>query len=339
MERRARRIIGEVSERQRGVVALAQLLDLGLTRSSANHAVQSGLLIPVATAVYRVVGAPQTLAMATMAASLATDGRASHNAAARLLRLGTLGGVVPIHMTVDGGRQHPRVHRIDVADGERAFFGVTVHRHRDLGEPTLVIDGVPCTDGARTLIDLAGMLETDQLADALDRARDLGLVSVDALARRFALIGGRGRPGTPKIRKVLEQAPRRPLQSKLERIAARMIERSGLPQPVRQYTIADVPGPYRLDFAWPGLLAAWETEGFEWHGTRARWKQDRLRVARIEHSGWRHMVATWDDVVLRPTETIERLSLMLRERRALADARALDQSIVRCVRSGVHNGQ
>lgn len=323
----AAHVLSRIAENQHGVASRRQGAARGLTRGAMDHAVETGLVIAVAPGVYRMPGTPQSLAMATCAAALATGGRASHGTASRLLRLDAPQAVVPIAMTIDADAGHPRLTRVRVRDEFHAFFAVQIHRQRSFGEPLLTVDGIPCTDAARTLIDLAPALRPDQLADAFDRARDLGLVSPEVLARRFALVGGRGRAGTPKIRQVLEQAPPRPLQSQLERIASRLIQRSGLPEPVVQYALADNPGRYRLDFAWPDLLAAWETEGFEWHGTRARWKQDRLRVGRIEHAGWRHMIATWDDVVLRPTETLHRLGLMLAERRALVRAGALSNLV------------
>lgn len=324
---RAAHVLSEIAEGQHGVATREQGMRRGLTRGEIDHAVAAGWLIPVAPGVYRAPGAPQTLAMATAAAVLASGGRASHAAASRLLRLDAPLPIVPITVTVDADRGHPRLSRVTVDDGLRAFFGVRIHRGRSRDEPFVDVDGIRCTDAARTLIDLAPALDVDQLADAFDRARDLGLVSIEALARRFALVGGRGRPGTPKLRSVLEQAPPRPLQSQLERLAGRLLDGSTLPAAVRQLTLTDVPGRYRLDFAWPDLLATWETEGFEWHGTRARWKQDRLRVGRLERAGWRHMIATWDDVVLRPTETVERLALMLAERRALLRVGALATTV------------
>ena len=190
------------------------------------------------------------------------------------------------------------------------------------------MDGIRCTDAARCLIDVASCVDIDVLADAFDRARDLGLLSVEVLATRFARLGGRGRAGTPKIRTVLDSATPRPLQSRLERLARRMFARSGLPSPVLQLQLPSDLGRYRLDFAWPELLATFETEGFEWHGTRARWKQDRIRVAAIERAGWRHMIGTWDDIVRRPDETLERIALMPAERRALVATGAI-VSIVR----------
>jgi len=60
---------------------------------------------------------------------------------------------------------------------------------------------------------------------------------------------------------------------------------------------------------------AFETEGFEWHGTRARWKQDRMRTAALERLGWRIVNADWDDVVDRSSVTLDRIAMALAERR------------------------
>jgi very-short-patch-repair endonuclease len=333
---RAFRILSAIAELQHGVVAREQGEGRGLTRGEIDHAATAGAVITIAPGVYRLPGVPQSLAMATAAATLASGGPTSHATAARLLRLDAPLPVVPLHVRVDPRLGHPRVSRIDVADAGHAFFSVVLHRSRNDGESIIEVDGIPCTDAARTLIDIAPFVGADALGDAFDRARDLGLVSIDALARRFALLGGRGRPGTPKIRSLLEHAPPKPLQSQLERIAGRMLAGARLPQAVRQLRLPPTVGPYRLDFAWPDLLATFETEGFEWHGTRARWKQDRIRVAALERAGWRHMVGTWDDVVHRPDETVERVARMLAERRLLANVGALD---VHCPLTRAGQGQ
>ena len=98
-----------------------------------------------------------------------------------------------------------------------------------------------------------------------------------------------------------------------------MIRTSDLSEPIRQLQV-DVTGRrwYRIDFAWPELLVAVEAEGFEWHGSRARWKADRIRVAALERLGWRVPVVTWDDVTTRPRETLDRIAMAFTERARLA---------------------
>ena len=60
-----------------------------------------------------------------------------------------------------------------------------------------------------------------------------------------------------------------------------------------------------------------EAEGFEWRGSRARWKADKIRVAALERLGWRVLVVTWDDVTQRRAETLDRIAMALAERRLL----------------------
>ena len=79
---RAFDVLSALGERQHGVAARRQGRGRGLHRDEIDHAVHAGAVITVAPGVYRLPGAPQTLAMATMAAVLASDGRASHSTAA-----------------------------------------------------------------------------------------------------------------------------------------------------------------------------------------------------------------------------------------------------------------
>ncbi len=298
-----------------GLITLDQLRSSGLSDRMINGARTDGLILRVAPSVYRVGGAPQTERMAMAAAVLAADGEASHAAAGSLLQLEVRAPVVPIDVTVDGATRHPKVRRVEVATSSRSFHPVVVHRYQSFGEPWLTVDGVRCTDAARTLIDLAGRLHQDALEDAFERSRRLGLVSANSLAQRFELLGSRGRKGSAKVREVLAHTRPNPLDSKLEGRVARLLRPSLLPEPVRQLRV-DLPNGrwYRIDFAWPELLVAVEAEGFEWHGSRARWKADKLRVAALERLGWRVLVVTWGDVAKRRADTLDRIALALAER-------------------------
>ena len=97
-----------------------------------------------------------------------------------------------------------------------------------------------------------------------------------------------------------------------------MLHSSSLAEPVRQLRVdVTLSKWYRIDFAWPELLVAVEAEGFEWHGSRARWKADKIRVAALERLGWRVLVVTWDDVTQRRAETLDRIAMALAERARL----------------------
>lgn len=242
----------------------------------------------------------------------------SFGAASSLLRLEARAEPIPIDATVDASVQHPRLRRVEVATASHSFHAVRLHRFGAYDEPLVMVDGIRCTDAARTLIDLAGRLHPYEIEDAFERARRLGLVSPESLARRFEIVGGRGRKGAAKVREALAHTRPGTLDSKLEGRTWRMIRASCLDEPVRQLRV-DISSRqwYRIDFAWPHLLLAVEAEGFEWHGSRARWKADKIRTAALERFGWRVLVVTWDDVTRRPEETLDRIAMVLAERARL----------------------
>jgi very-short-patch-repair endonuclease len=138
----------------------------------------------------------------------------------------------------------------------------------------------------------------------------MGLTAVAALTRRAEELCGRGPPGSARLRRLLtaQTAGDRALESRLEVKLARLLRRSSLSTPERQYPV----GRYRLDFAWPALRIACECDGFEHQGSRLAWKRDRARLAAIEAAGWRIVHVTWADVTRHPDQTLDRLELALR---------------------------
>jgi very-short-patch-repair endonuclease len=318
VDHRFRQALDTASD-QNALITRSQLRSLGLTNRVVGRAVADGLMIRVCQEVFRLRGAPQTERMAINAATLGAGGHASGSTAALLLQLEAPLARTPLHVTVDVARQHPRSKRLRIETEAIAYFPVRIHRCGVGSASILNVDGVPCAAAARTLFDIAPALAVDELEDAFERARRLGLVSIEALARSFEIHGGRGRPGTNKVRTLLANSRPNPLESKLEGKAWRMLQRSRIPEPARQVRV-DLPSKrwHRLDFAWPELLVAFETEGFEWHGTRARWKRDRVRTAALERLGWRILVVTWDDVTRRRAETLDRIAMARADRQRLS---------------------
>ena len=99
----------------------------------------------------------------------AGDGAAvSHLVAARLLRL-------------DGMPQAPvdRRHDRSLLAGLCAPE-VAVHRAALSLADRIVVDGIPCTSASRTLVDCASFVDGETLETAFERARRLGLVSIEA---------------------------------------------------------------------------------------------------------------------------------------------------------------
>jgi very-short-patch-repair endonuclease len=279
---------------QYGVVSRAQAVERGMSESAVDRRLKSGRWVTVFPSVFRVVGAPVTARQRVMAAALWSGGVVSHETAGRLLRL----EAVPkrgLHLTV--AKSQAPTHD-------------DVHVHRTSVLPDIDrrwVDAIPCTSATRALIDCASHLDDEALETAFESARRMGLTTVTLLERRARELCGPGRAGSGRVRRLLAVAETRATESRLEVRLARLLRASALPEPVRQYAV----GAYRLDFAWPWLWVAAECDGFERHGTRLAWKRDRARIAAIEHSGWRIVHFTWDDITTAPARSVERVALAL----------------------------
>jgi very-short-patch-repair endonuclease len=184
---------------------------------------------------------------------------------------------------------------------------LTVHRTAELPSVDRTRrDGIPITTPARTLIDLAGVLDEEDLEAAVECAFRRRLVSERALHRRLAELGGSGRRGTSALRRISQgRGDNAALESRLEVEVWRLLVRSGLPKPIRQHHVVADGRRYRLDFVWPNLRVAVEADGFATHGTRRRvFHSDRVRAASLVSHGWRVVPVTWEDVKQRPDEWV-----------------------------------
>jgi very-short-patch-repair endonuclease len=198
----------------------------------------------------------------------------------------------------------------------RRTTGTPIVLHKVLSLPRsdrVVVDGIPCTSATRTLIDCAALLSDEALEVAFESARRMGLTTLRVFAARAAELCGPGRPGSRAIRALLaHQRPGDPaLQYRLEVKLARLLRGSALPQLERQVAV----GRYRIDFACSARRVGSECEGFEYHGNRLAWKRDKRRTAWLESQQWRLTFVTWDDVTLRPEETLNRIAFAIAAQR------------------------
>lgn len=292
------RQIAALAEQQFGVFARRQASQAGLSDYAQTRRLMTGRWEPIFPGVFRLPGSSRTGRQQAMAAVLwGGDAAAiSHLTAARLLRIGSM-PVDRVHLTIPYG------------SGLRTTELAIHHARSFSATDTVVVDGIRCTSATRTIIDCAALLDDEALENAFEQARRMGLTSMRALVRRADVLCGRGRPGSSRVRRLLAvQSPNeRALESPLEVKLARLLRTSSLPTPERQFTV----GRFRLDFAWPGSRIGCECDGFERHGSRLAWKQDRVRLAAIEAQDWRFVHVTWADVTEKPDQTLARLSLAL----------------------------
>jgi very-short-patch-repair endonuclease len=187
-----------------------------------------------------------------------------------------------------------------------------VHRAQLLPPEVTVVDGIPVTTPARTLLDVAATAAREAVEEALDDALRRRLVTVPRLHWHVARWEKSRLPGTAVLRALLRQRDpaHSPPHSVFETKLLRELVKCGLPSPVRQYPIvADGRTVARLDFAYPEVQLGIEADSRRWHSSRLRWEHDRARLNQLMLLGWRIIHVTWSDLIARPrfvVETVQR---------------------------------
>jgi very-short-patch-repair endonuclease len=171
---------------------------------------------------------------------------------------------------------------------------VVVHRTLTLpGVDVCTKERLAVTRPARTIVDLASLLDEEHLETALECARRRRLVRDEDLRRRLDALGGRGRLGAAQLRAILDAVEgHAPAEFPLEVKVARFLRETTLPEPVRQHRVRMFGRRYRLDFAWPHVGLALECDGRRYHD----FEKDRTRWRHLSAAGWRVLPVTWRDV-------------------------------------------
>jgi len=158
--------------------------------------------------------------------------------------------------------------------------------HRGLVPATVVIEGIPATNAARTLLDVASRVEPPLLETLVDDAITRRITTRANLEWEATLSGGQGRPGTRAFRDAIAHLREGHCESPLENKVLRLLIADGLPVPRRQYEIQSGDFKARVDFAYPEAKLAIEVDGFRHHGDREAFERDRRRDARLAALGW-----------------------------------------------------
>jgi very-short-patch-repair endonuclease len=175
---------------------------------------------------------------------------------------------------------------------------------------------LPVTTPERTLFDLAATTGVGQLAwMAVELARD-GRLQFGAVERVVADIGRRGKPGTARMRELLESLDtgdqRSTGESPLERRGRALLTRASCACGFR----SEFPIPWakrrRFDDAFPTHRLAIEWDSIRYHGQRDAFEVDRRRDRSALEHGWRVVRFTWADVTERPDRVVDTVRRMLR---------------------------
>jgi very-short-patch-repair endonuclease len=293
----------QIAETQYGLVTASQALGFGLSEYQIRRRVRSGRWRRVHPRVHAINGAPPTWHQSLMAACLWAGpcAAASHRAAARLWGL-------------DGVER--RIVEISVPRKLRAE-SVIIHRLPDAHARISRRDGLPVTDVATTLFDLAAVVSPFQMEAALDSAIRMRMTYTSQLWNRLHEVARPGRNGMHLMRSLLEirDPATAPAESQLELMLKRLIQRSALPKPTPQYTIKNK-GRFvaRLDFAYPREKVALEAQGYAHHHGRRQWERDQERLSQLTALGWVVLYVTFMQMKHHPDRVIERIQTTLGRR-------------------------
>jgi predicted transcriptional regulator of viral defense system len=294
-------LISELAFAQHGVLALAQLVEFGLSARAVRDRVAAGRLHRVHAGVFAVGHAPLTRQGHYMAAVLACGedaGLACREAAAlRHLRAGN-------RATVDV---------ISPRRAGRGLRGIDAHTSSTLLPRDIEkVDGIPCTSVARTLLDLAAVLPRRAVERAFDQAEVLRVL--DARAIEDVLRRTHGHRGNATLRSILrDHAPASTLtRNELEEAFLAICDAAGLPRPAVNARIALEPGGYEADFLWraEGLIA--EADGRAAHATGRSFEHDRRRDQRLMLAGYRVVRFARSQIVEDPGSVRDTLQGLLR---------------------------
>jgi very-short-patch-repair endonuclease len=308
--------LATLAHRQHGVVSIRQLRRLGYSPSSVRRAVVSGRLHRLHQGVYAVGHTNLSLQGRCLAGVLASGPKAllSHYSAGWLLGLiGTR--PVPVHVTAPIPRKRRN--------------SVRVHHSRTLLDADRSLEqGIPVTSVARTALDLAAVVRFRSLRRVIRRSEELEVFDLDDF--HSVLARNQGHRGAFHLERAIDiyELPRF-TRSRLEREFVAHVERAGLPRPSTAFVVAG----YELDIYWPELRFAIEIDVYATHGGHESFEEDRRRDEDLKLAGVELTRVTGRRLEREPKQVVDRIRLLLDQRRQQLTASEIAATARRSSRS------
>lgn len=287
-------IVKGMTEIQHGVVARFQLVDNGLSNSSINSLVKSGVLQYAARGVYKTIGSQVNWHQRAAVAVLSCGRNAMLSHESVLINYGLL-SENPFH----GSRKRRPKYlqwKIHVLSRRKERFDNDAFFHRSINiddyEDIHVLNGIRQAPIERALIDCAQQFTTDELDFNIQRAISAGHTDVKTLGSAVQNIGTA--PGREKSRiqwifaHYLEtDGYISKTESVLEKRVERILRRTVPGLFTSQHEVIIHGKRYRLDFAILSQKIAIEVDGFEFRKNRSRFDSDRVRQNDLVAAGWK----------------------------------------------------
>jgi hypothetical protein len=273
-----------------GHVTRSQLLKHGFNARAITRRIGNGQLIRVHAGVYAVgvrrIDPPARAAAAVLACG--PDALLSHSWAAALWGI---------------RKDWPGLPEVTVP-GDRRPKGICVHRSTTLTRADKRIHlGIRVTSPARTLVDNQAELSDKQLRRAVNDLRLKGFLKLGQLTEVVE------RLTAPRLRRFIDQ-PTGPTRSEFEDAFLAFIAEFGLPTPL----INEVVAGRERDVVFPDHKLIVELDGWQFHGDKSAFRDDRERDTEALKHGWATMRVTWDRLLEARRREAERLDEILRQR-------------------------
>ena len=180
--------------------------------------------------------------------------------------------------------------------------GIRVHDGLTLTSADVtVIDNIPCTTLARTLLDIcedASRREVERALDAAEQQRLLDMRAIDDVLDR-----ANGRRGAKLLRAVLAEhrVGSTLTRNRLEEAFLAICRAAELPPDAVNVWIAFPDGGgAEVDFLYRDQRLVVEVDGRSVHATKRAFQSDRRRDQRLMLLGWRVARFTWQQVMYEP---------------------------------------
>lgn len=279
-----------------GVISRDEALELGLSTGQIAHRLRTGQLVRTAPSVYAVAGAPVTWLTNARSAALALNGVVSHRSAANMHGID---GYTPSHQLEITVPKSRRPRSVDVLVHRSTQFHLI---------DTNVINAIPVTGIARTVLDIAGVVSFRRLEWTVDAVIRQQLCGWDDLMSVLICHSVQGRNGCGPLRALLDQRCPEDVvpDSKWNRMVGQLLVSAGLPTPEFEHVVVDRRGNFagRVDLAFPRVRVAIELDSVRWHLNRRSFEADPRRKNQLTNAGWTVLTFTWSDYADNPAGLI-----------------------------------
>lgn len=202
------------------------------------------------------------------------------------------------------GIRNPLSRAIEVTTPSKSRSRAGIHRHYGIlpADEVTEHDGIPVTTVPRTIFDLAATARPEEVESALRQAEYLRLY--DPLSLRDLLDRYPRRRGARAIRVALARLGESSgqVESPLEERFLSFLDRYALPRPQFNAWLEVGGRRYRVDCLWPAQRQIVELDGWEAHGTRSAFRDDRARDRRLGVAGYGITHLAWSQLDDEPEE-------------------------------------